>query len=32
MRTQLIYILFAILAGAVLPLQAGLNVQLGKSV
>lgn len=32
MRTQIIYILFAVLAGAVLPLQAGLNVQLGKSV
>ena len=32
MKSQLIYILFAILAGAVLPLQAGLNVQLGKSV
>ncbi|MEM9681184.1 MAG: DMT family transporter [Bacteroidota bacterium] len=32
MKTQIIYILFAILAGAVLPLQAGLNVQLGKSV
>ena len=28
----MVYILFAILAGAVLPLQAGLNVQLGKSV
>lgn len=32
MKSQLIYILFAIIAGAVLPLQAGLNVQLGKSV
>jgi transporter family-2 protein len=32
MKTQIIYILFAILAGAVLPLLAGLNVQLGKSV
>ncbi len=32
MKTQLLYILIAIAAGAVLPLQAGLNVQLGKSV
>lgn len=32
MKQQLICILFAILAGAVLPLQAGLNIQLGKSV
>lgn len=32
MKQQLIYIVFAILAGAVLPFQAGLNIQLGKSV
>ncbi|TXE10346.1 DMT family transporter [Gelidibacter salicanalis] len=32
MKSQLVYIIFAIVAGAVLPLQAGLNVQLGKSV
>ncbi|MEM8510192.1 MAG: DMT family transporter [Bacteroidota bacterium] len=32
MRSQLFFILLAIIAGAVLPLQAGLNVQLGKSV
>lgn len=32
MKQQLIYIVFAVLAGAVLPLQAGLNIQLGKSV
>ncbi|MBL4594884.1 MAG: DMT family transporter [Flavobacteriales bacterium] len=32
MKQQLIYIAFAVLAGAVLPLQAGLNIQLGKSV
>ncbi len=32
MRTQLIFIGLAVIAGAVLPLQAGLNVQLGKSV
>ena len=32
MKSQLFYIILAILAGAVLPLQAGLNVQLGKSV
>ncbi|WP_298545621.1 DMT family transporter [uncultured Aquimarina sp.] len=32
MKTQFIFIILAILAGAVLPLQAGLNVQLGKSV
>ena len=32
MKSQLFFILLAILAGAVLPLQAGLNVQLGKSV
>lgn len=32
MKSQLVLIVFAILAGAVLPLQAGLNVQLGKSV
>jgi len=32
MKSQLFFILLAIIAGAVLPLQAGLNVQLGKSV
>ncbi|MEL6304843.1 MAG: DMT family transporter [Bacteroidota bacterium] len=32
MKAQLLFILLAIVAGAVLPLQAGLNVQLGKSV
>lgn len=32
MKTQFLLIIFAILAGAVLPLQVGLNVQLGKSV
>lgn len=32
MKSQLVYIIFAIIAGAVLPLQASLNVQLGKSV
>ena len=32
MKSQLFFIFLAILAGAVLPLQAGLNVQLGKSV
>ena len=32
MKLQFFYILLAIVAGAVLPLQAGLNVQLGKSV
>jgi transporter family-2 protein len=32
MKSQLLLILFAIIAGAVLPIQAGLNVQLGKSV
>ncbi len=32
MRTQLILLLVAIAAGAVLPVQAGLNVQLGKAV
>lgn len=32
MKSQLLYIILAIVAGAVLPLQAGLNVQLGKSV
>jgi len=32
MKSQLIFIVFAIVAGAVLPIQAGLNVQLGKSV
>ena len=32
MKPQVFFILIAILAGAVLPLQAGLNIQLGKSV
>lgn len=32
MKSQLFFIIMAILAGAVLPVQAGLNVQLGKSV
>lgn len=32
MKSQLFFILLAIIAGAVLPVQAGLNVQLGKSV
>lgn len=32
MKSQLFLIFIAILAGAVLPLQAGFNVQLGKSV
>lgn len=32
MKSQLFFIFLAIIAGAVLPLQAGLNVQLGKSV
>ncbi|GAB5473083.1 MAG: DMT family transporter [Maribacter sp.] len=32
MKSQLFFILLAIVAGAVLPIQAGLNVQLGKSV
>jgi bacterial/archaeal transporter family-2 protein len=32
MKLQIIFILLAVIAGAVLPLQAGLNVQLGKSV
>lgn len=32
MKPQLLYIILAVLAGSVLPLQAGLNVQLGKSV
>lgn len=32
MKTQFTLIILAVLAGAVLPLQAGLNVQLGKSV
>jgi len=32
MKSQILFILLAIVAGAVLPLQAGLNVQLGKSV
>lgn len=32
MKSQLFFILLAIVAGAVLPLQAGFNVQLGKSV
>ena len=31
MKSQILFILLAIVAGAVLPLQAGLNVQLGKS-
>ena len=32
MKTQLLLVLLAVVAGAVLPVQAGLNVQLGKSV
>ena len=32
MKSQLIFIALAVIAGAVLSLQAGLNVQLGKSV
>ncbi|GAA4277583.1 DMT family transporter [Aquimarina mytili] len=32
MKAQILYIVVAIIAGAVLPIQAGLNVQLGKSV
>ena len=32
MKSQIVFIALAIVAGAVLPLQAGLNVQLGKSV
>ncbi|WP_299896745.1 DMT family transporter [uncultured Aquimarina sp.] len=32
MKSQLFFIVLAIIAGAVLPLQAGLNVQLGKTV
>lgn len=32
MKSQFLFILLAIVAGAVLPVQAGLNVQLGKSV
>ncbi len=32
MKQQLILLVFAVLAGAVLPLQVGLNIQLGKSV
>lgn len=32
MKYQLFYILLAVAAGAVLPLQAGFNVQLGKAV
>lgn len=32
MKSQLFFIILAIIAGAVLPVQAGLNVQLGKSV
>ena len=32
MKTQLFFVILAIIAGAVLPVQAGLNVQLGKSV
>lgn len=32
MKSQIILLVMAILAGAVLPIQAGLNVQLGKAV
>ena len=32
MKSQLFFVVLAIVAGAVLPVQAGLNVQLGKSV
>jgi len=32
MKSQLIFVLLAVVAGALLPIQAGLNVQLGKSV
>jgi len=32
MKTQIFIIILAVFAGAVLPVQAGLNVQLGKSV
>ncbi|MGB5818699.1 MAG: DMT family transporter [Saonia sp.] len=32
MKSQLFFILLAVIAGTVLPVQAGLNVQLGKSV
>lgn len=32
MKSQLLLIVLAVIAGAVLPIQAGLNVQLGKSV
>ena len=32
MKAQLLFIMLAVVAGAVLPVQAGLNVQLGKSV
>lgn len=32
MKTQVFYVILATFAGAVLPVQAGLNVQLGKSV
>ena len=32
MKSQLIYIVLAVVAGSILPLQAGLNIQLGRSV
>ena len=32
MKQQIIFILFAVIAGCVLPIQAGLNIQLGKAV
>jgi len=32
MKSNLLFVFLAVIAGAVLPLQAGLNVQLGKSV
>lgn len=32
MKSQILLIVLAVIAGAVLPIQAGLNVQLGKSV
>ncbi|WP_422081075.1 DMT family transporter [Ulvibacterium sp.] len=32
MKAQVLYIVLAVVAGAMLPVQAGLNVQLGKSV
>ena len=32
MKSQFVFIVLAIIAGAVLPVQAGLNVQLGKTV